>query len=133
MRFRSWIGLCLCLSVALITSILNGCAVTPNPEAIGPYPLEYKDILKTYILRTYYDPYSIRSASVSLPMEGQIFFQQGYVVCLEANAKNRMGGYVGLKRTAYLINRGAVVQTMENLPWCEKASLFPWPEIEQMK
>lgn len=116
-------------------ALLTGCAVTPNPDAIGPYPSDYKGNLKSHILRTFFDPYSIRSASVSQPIQGHIFFQQGWIVCLELNAKNRMGGYIGLQRTAYLLNRGNIVQTMEKAPLCNAAKLSysPWPELEQMQ
>ncbi len=124
------------LYVVVWAVVISGCAVTPNPEAIGPYPDNYKDILKTYVLRNYFDPYSIRSASVSQPVQGHFFFQQGWIVCLELNAKNRMGGYIGLKRTAYLINRGVIIQTIEQPPLCDDPRLFfysAWPELEQLK
>lgn len=120
---------------AFAATLLGGCAVTPNPEAIGPYPTDYKQTIKAHVLRTYFDPYSIRSVSVSQPIQGHLFFQQGWIACLESNAKNRMGGYIGLQRTAYLLNRGNVVQTMEKAPLCNdpQASYSPWPELEQMK
>ncbi len=123
------------LGAVLMVALISGCAVTPNPEAIGPYPSDYKETIKAHILRTYFDPYSVRSASVSMPREGHLFFQQGWIVCLEANAKNRMGGYIGIKRTAYLINRRSVVQTMDNAPLCDNSNtyLYPWPELEQIR
>jgi len=125
----------LILLATVVVSLLSGCAVTPNPDAIGPYPTDYKQMLKSHVLRTYFDPYSIRSVSVSQPIQGHLFFRQGWIVCLESNAKNRMGGYIGLQRTAYLLNRGNVVQTMEKAPLCNDAqvSYSPWPELEQMK
>ena len=123
------------LFVAGSVLLLVGCAVTPNPEAIGPYPSDYKETLKAYVLRTYFDPYSIRSVAVSQPIQGHLFFQQGWIVCLESNAKNRMGGYIGLQRTAYLLNRGNVAHAMEKAPLCDNAqvSYSAWPELEQMK
>ena len=123
------------LTAGVFAALVSGCAVTPNPEAIGPYPQDYKEILKTHILRTYFDPYSLRSVSVSQPIQGHLYFQQGWIVCLEVNAKNRMGGYIGLQRTAYLLNRGTVVQTMEEAQLCDnvQVSYSPWPELEQMK
>jgi hypothetical protein len=119
----------------LLAVLISGCAVTPNPEAIGPYPSDYKETIKAHVLRTYFDPYSVRSASVSQPIQGHLFFQQGWIACLEANAKNRMGGYIGVQRTAYLLNRGSVVQTMEKAPLCNnpQVNFSPWPELEQIK
>lgn len=118
-----------------VVFLLASCAVTPNPDAIGPYPSNFKESLKAHVLRTYFDPYSIRSVSVSEPIQGHLYFQQGWLVCLESNAKNRMGGYIGLQRTAYLFNRGSIVQTMDKAGLCDNAKLgySPWPELEQMK
>jgi hypothetical protein len=123
------------LGAVVFAVVVSGCAIKPNPEEIGPYPSNYKEMLKAHVLRTYFDPYSLRSVSVSQPIQGHLFFQQGWVVCLESNAKNRMGGYAGLQRTAYLLNRNAVVQTMEKATLCDDArvSYSPWPELEQMK
>ena len=116
-----------------LTVIAAGCAVTPNPEAMGPYPTHYKEVIKTHIQRSFFDPYSLRGVSISMPMQGHLFFQQGWIVCLEANAKNRMGGYIGLQRTAYLLNYDAVLQSMDKAPLCNnpQVSYTPWPEIEE--
>lgn len=114
---------------------LTGCAVTPNPEAMGPFPNNYKEIVMDHVLHTYFDPYSIRSASISYPARGHILFQQGWIVCLESNAKNKMGGYIGLRRTAYLLHGGAVVREAPNAPMCDGSSVYydEWPELEQIK
>lgn len=129
MNSKSFFG-----AVALVIFI-SGCAVKPNPEAIGPYPSDYKEIIKSHVLKTYFDPYSIRSASISQPIQGHLFFEQGWIVCLEANSKNRMGGYIGVQQTAYLLNRGSVIQSMEKASMCNspKVSFLPWPELEQIK
>jgi hypothetical protein len=113
----------------------SGCAVKQNPEAIGPYPSDYKEIIKSHVLKTYFDPYSIRSASISQPIQGHLFFEQGWIVCLEVNSKNRMGGYIGVQQTAYLLNRGSVIQSMMKASMCNspKVSFSPWPELEQIK
>lgn len=123
------------LGAVLFVVLISGCAVTPNQDAIGPYPTDYKETIKAHVLRTYFDPYSVRSASVSQPIQGYLFFQQGWIVCLESNAKNRMGAYIGVQRTAYLLNRETIVRTMENAPLCDKpqVSYSSWPELEQVK
>jgi hypothetical protein len=123
--------------LASMTSILlvTACAVTPNQDEIGPFPSDYRDIVKNHLLRTLFDPYSVRSASISLPTQGHLLFRQGWIVCVELNAKNRMGGYVGLQRTAYLINRGSIAQSMEKAPLCDGNQLAynKWPDIEQTR
>ena len=120
------------LFLASIAILLQGCAVTPDLRQIGPYPANYKSIIKDYAEKAFFDPYTMRSVSLSSPVEGHLFFQQGWITCLRANAKNRMGGYTGLKSTAILINNGRVVQTMSEAPLCNdpRIQYEPWPEMD---
>jgi hypothetical protein len=108
---------------------LAGC-VTPNAEQIGPFPNNYKQAVEAYVKESFFDPYSMRDVALSAPQTGHLYFQQGWVVCLQANAKNRMGGYTGMKRTALLINNGKVQQSMPDAPFCQGVSVTPWPEME---
>lgn len=121
------------ISIAALSSILAGCAIQPDRVAIGPFPSDFKEIIREHVLRTFFDPYSIRSASVTLPFEGHISFQQGWIVCLESNSKNKIGGYVGLQRTAFLINNDKVVQSIAKAHVCNTSqnTYRPWPELEQ--
>lgn len=116
------------VTILVGTSIVAGCVVKPDETAIGPYPENYKQIISEHIEKSFFDPYSMKSVALSGPVQGQIFFNQGWVVCLQANAKNRLGGYTGLQRSAYLINNYKIIQTMANAPMCqaEQLSFFPW-------
>jgi len=117
------------IAACLVPFALAGC-VTANPEQIGPYPNNYKQAVETYVKESFFDPYSLRDVALSTPQTGHLYFQQGWVVCLQANAKNRMGGYTGMKRTALLINNGKVLQSMPDAPFCQQVSVTPWPEME---
>lgn len=117
-------------AAAAMTAVSLGGCVTPNADEIGPYPTDFKSILQQHIEETFFDPYSMRSVKVSTPRQGHIFFRQGWDVCFQVNARNRMGGYVGLTRYAYLLNRGAVVNSMKEPPWCRGVPLVPWPEMD---
>ena len=115
--------------------LLTGCGpiFTFHPEQAGPYPDNYKEIIKAHIERTFFDPYSLRNVSISTPHEGVRGFLSGYRVCLECNAKNRMGGYIGLKRQQYLINNGQVVSAADGHMICDSPpynDYAPWPEME---
>ena len=115
--------------------LLTGCApiFTFHPEQAGPYPDNYKEIIRAHIERTFFDPYSLRSVRISNPHEGVFATTSGYRVCLEANAKNRMGGYIGLRRLTYLINSGQVVSSMDGGYICDNPpynDYAPWPEME---
>jgi hypothetical protein len=107
------------------------CAAPPAPQqSAGPAPENYKAILKAHIEKSYFDPYSVRNVAVSKPTLGKIGSEPGWVVCLQSNAKNRMGGYVGLKKDAYLIRNGIIINSETEAPVCEALQLEPWPEIE---
>lgn len=82
---------------ALISVLLTGCMVKPDQDQIGPYPYGYTETLKSYVKKHYFDPYSMRDVAHSTPIQGHLYFKQGWLVCIEANAKNRMGAYTGLK------------------------------------
>lgn len=104
--------------LVLILASLIGCAGNPQQAATatqnaGPFPESYKEIISQEIKRTFFDPYSLRDTSISTPVAGSLPYQSGsgsgWVVCTEANGKNRMGGYVGLTKTAFLIRNGMIV------------------------
>ena len=107
------------------------CAVTMDPAAIGPHPTNYRAAVKRYIEKTFFDPYSLRSVRLSIPREGHIFFQQGWIVCLEANAKNRFGAYTGLRRTALLIRNDEVIGSSSGERLCDDPTLAfsRWEEL----
>jgi hypothetical protein len=106
------------LGMLVVFAALTGCTVTPDQAAIGPYPTNYEQLVKEQVRQSFFDPYSIRDSRLSAPQQGHMFMQQGWIVCLEANAKNRMGGYTGLKRTAYLINGERIVNSWTDAPFC---------------
>ena len=117
---------------AVVTCLgIAGCvAPTVTPQNAGPAPENYKAILKAHIEKNYFDPYSLRNVAVSKPALGKIGTNPGWLVCLQSNAKNRMGGYVGLKKDAYVIRNGIVIGSEDAAPVCETLQLEPWPEME---
>ncbi len=120
------------LAAALaVGTLLAGCASpTINADQAGPFPANYKAIMAAYIRQTYFDPYSMRDVAISAPVLGRIEYDSGWLLCLQANAKNRMGGYTGLKKTAYLVKYNSVAADLEDAPVCETLQLLPWPEME---
>jgi len=119
------------LLVMISAAFLSAC-VTPNPQAIGPFPTNYRDNVISYVKDAFFDPYSIRDAEISYPQQGHLFFQQGWLTCLRANAKNRLGGYTGRKVVALLINNGRVVQSMSDAPLCNQVSYQGFEELEKL-
>lgn len=97
-----------------------------------PPSAEIKAAAIAHIRETFFDPYSIRDAAISNVVT---VADTGYdAVCVRLNAKNRMGGYVGLSVTSLRIKGGAVVSSLEDAPACMDARLkfAPFPELEAL-
>ena len=99
-------------------------------DSPGPFPQDYKRITAAYIQKSFVNPTSLRDVAISDPVMGHIGNDQGWIVCLRANAMNRAGGYEGLKKTALLINHDKVTQFTNNAQFCNERVLEPWPEME---
>lgn len=91
---------------------------TPTPEQIahasyGQYPDNYQEIIRSYMSSILFDPTSVMYSEWRGPSKE--FFQEegktvfGYRVCVEVNAKNRMGGYTGWQIQFFLIKDGRVI------------------------
>ena len=117
------------LVVVAMPILIAGC-MEGYTGATGLYPYDYKEITKAYIEKTFPDPKSLRTVAIGDPVKGNVGKELGWIVCLQANAKNRAGGYEGVKRTALLISDGAVTRSTTNAPFCYEKVLEPWPEME---
>ena len=116
-------------SVALLVA---GCG-SPRITAAqaGAPPQNYRAVLRSFIRTNYFDPYSLRDVAVSEPVPGRMMLRSGWIVCFQANAKNRMGGYAGLRQTAFLFQGDELVESPDaNAIACEGVPLAPWPEME---
>ena len=148
MRFERSIAT-LALSVAL-----SGCAPTVDVTTgaigdygAGPLPADYRKIVKEHVRNSFYDPYSIRDAQIAAPKMSSApvlipnslgiggTFTHVWVVCLRANAKNRMGAYIGMTPTAVFITNNKVANTVGGAEsgaahmWCDGSAYEPFPEV----
>lgn len=139
-------------SLVILLILLTGCATTPTSiKTHGPYPENYKSILKNNILRSFIDPYTLRNVSISTPVQasrGGWFNNEpeGWLVCVEANGKNRMGGYTGIQVSAFIVNNGMIVgsgdsKTTKGIKYqldcdlmrLENKNFDAWPEMENLE
>lgn len=115
--------------------LVGGCAATGSPidtKAIdSPKPSNHKRIALEFMRTSLFDPYSVRDARVSFPRWGGPVFTPGWVVCVEANAKNRMGAYTGRQTTALVIKNDRVINTGNEMFCGEGTTFEPFPELEQ--
>jgi hypothetical protein len=127
---------------------LAGCSATtmaPSIEAkAGLPPANYREAAVAYAKANFFDPYSVRDASISQPLYAAAVFdgvsmvpRKGWVVCLRGNAKNRMGGYAGLADTVLLFQGETIVLGLDGGPVAEQVSghcltavYSPLPELE---
>ena len=91
-----------------------------------------------YARQSFFDPYSVRDASISQPfvipygLAGQ---SQAWVVCVRANAKNRFGAYAGVQETLVVFDGDTVDATRSGrdvASACRSAQYGPFPELEAL-
>jgi len=126
---------------------LVGCAPnsTETPAASAPpAPVGYREAVIAEVKATFFDPYSIRDATISRPLYAVAIYNGGnvvpisaWIVCVKANAKNRMGGYGGQEFTAMVFAGNTITTTLSGPSFqgqvnqhCKPARMEPFPEIE---
>lgn len=128
--------------------LLAGCygAGQQAPIATSAKPVmpaaEARRVVAAERARLWKDPDSIRDAAAGdtyacaheLAGQGGAFMAKmpGSCMCIEANAKNAMGGYVGLRRTIAVFPDGGTLDTMDGgtkgyAEYCQ--NLTPFPEL----
>ena len=111
------------ITISLSFIFLSACATVnstyaPTEEELaqadyGEKPIDYKPIIKAYVLETLIDPESARFYNFSIPKKDWLSEFEGFgvnkyfgwLVCVNVNAKNRTGGYTG-KQPHHFIMRG---------------------------
>jgi hypothetical protein len=135
----------LCALLALAGCSASGSGfVTGSIEAAGPQPETYRQIVLDNLKQTLFDPYSVRDAQISRPRPGSAHLKggfshaEGWAVCVRANAKNRMGGYTGVRDTLLILRNGSVVAVQDDSTHydvrtnCGGATYDPFPELEAL-
>lgn len=110
-------------AMCLAAFSLISCATRPTQQEIknanyGPYPYDYQEIIKNNMENLLFDPYTAVYSDWRGPTSGYSggnFIQTafGWRVCVNINAKNKMGGYVGKKLHYFLINNDRIVQRFD--------------------
>lgn len=130
---------------AALSSLLAGCVgAGQSTTAAAPAPANYREAIVQSVKETFFDPYSIRDAAISQPMYATAVFdgvtpfpKRGWIVCVRANAKNRMGGYTGLENSVFLFDGDRISDTLSGPDFrgqvddhCADATFEPFTEIE---
>ena len=129
--------------VAAAAAVLSACQtttdggpVTTASTASAPQadlPPNYRALIRAAVRDKFFDPYSIRDAAISQPIQGATLVGSHQTICIRANAKNRLGGYTGRRSTAFVFRQGQLVGTDNRYAegTCRDAQYAPFPEIEQ--
>lgn len=108
------------LLVLLSTIILlTGCSGTPTSEQLasadyGRYPKNYEKVIKDYMQSQLKDPDSATYKFRNIPKSGWSSLGKtlfGYRLCVEINAKNSYGGYVGSRMSYFMIKNDVVIDS----------------------
>lgn len=131
-------------AVLLAVTSLSACSSigTPSANFDDPFPENYKQIVLQGIKDRFFDPYSIRDAAISSPRVGPPFNiggSEGWVVCFKGNVKNRMGGYIGMRESVFMIRGGKVIDFTEGPEpfytapyYCKDVTYEPFSEANMM-
>jgi hypothetical protein len=136
------------IAVSVVGCTANQKVAVPGESGIGQRPLEYRAIVRDYLRKTLFDPYTVRDAQISRPKPGDLYLEgtlgihePGWLVCFRSNAKNRMGAYTGLSDMALIIRDGRVLASASDPTHsnymikkdCSQEKYEPFPEIDQLR
>jgi len=126
------------LTITALPILLAACVTDPSaPPAVTaqePMPVTYRQAAREYLRTKLFDPYSVRDAMISEPAQRSSWVMgvpPAWTVCVRMNAKNRMGGYTGLKETVLLYRAGKVAKATDGPApyYCGDAKYDPFPEL----
>lgn len=113
----------------LVPITLSACVATSS-EPVGPPPENYRTIAAQYLRSSLFDPYSVQDAAISRPRQHNSLSGPKWNVCFRGNARNRLGGYTGLRETLLVIDSGRVIASADDASVnCAGAQYEPFPEL----
>jgi hypothetical protein len=125
------------ISIVVLAASLAGCVTQEQMDKVfasqRPVSTGEKAAIVSAARDYFVDPYSVRDAEISDVVR---LNDQGLeAVCVKANSKNRMGGYVGRTATSVRLLKGKPVSTLENAPSCAMPQMryHRFPELENLK
>jgi hypothetical protein len=124
---RLWLLICLPLAACQTTD-------SGSPTAISDLPTDYRQQILARAKAEFVDPYSVRDAAISTApiASGTPLTGTTAIICVRANAKNRMGAYTGAKMISYIFQSGQITMTDQQYAamTCGTAVFEPFPELE---
>lgn len=104
----------------------------------GPAMDYHKRAILKYVRNHFKDPYSIRDAEIShYGIQAEHSTRERTIVCVQLNAKNGFGGYVGRSTVQFEFGGRGVRSATEDHPQCTEMNgdglkYGPFPELEAL-
>lgn len=119
------------LAFAFSAVTLSACMATTDSQPTDPFPANYRQIVADHLKSNLFDPYSVRNAQISEPRAHNAIAGPRWNVCFRGNAKNRLGGYTGMRDTLFVIQSGRIIATDDEYgsTTCAGATFGPFPEL----
>lgn len=121
----------------IVAGLLTGCQTQAELQSAiaeaKPVPASVKAAIVKDARDYLVDPYSVRDAEIS---NMQFNKHSGlHWLCVKANAKNRMGGYVGRQSVEVWVRNGQLAGNIPNSPACSNPSMKwqAFPELEALR
>jgi len=119
-----FVRICLIFIVILLFSACSWPLRGDDPELLatadfGPYPEKenIKQLVRARLKNILFDPYSLRDFEILnfkqgwyRPAGNKRLIIYGYETRVYFNAKNRMGGYVGLQKYFLFVHNGVIIE-----------------------
>ena len=117
----------ICAALTLIAAALTACVTAPTGQGgkpltladAGPKPADAMAIANAAILPMLKDPESARFQLIRparpVVMADTVFHKggAGWEICVNVNAKNSFGGYVGYRTTYLMWNTGKIIMHID--------------------
>lgn len=115
------------------------CSYEDADLVAGTLTGEHRNTVATNIRERLVDPYSVRSAKLGTLTENSDTSGKAdaalFIACAEFNSKNRMGGYTGTSRLAYVLREDGslfkAVPEYQTDAVCANVAGEPFPELGQ--
>jgi hypothetical protein len=98
-----------------------------------PYPANYRPELLAFMKTYLNNPVGVKDAMMAEPVQRTVGGRLRYVVCVRYNAKDRDGGYLGVRERAVLFVDARLDRIVEDASEvCAGAAYAPFPDLEKM-
>lgn len=120
--------------LVMIALLLAGCSIhQPIPAAeAGPYPVDYKAVIKSYIRVNFRDPYSLQNVEISDPRP--IGPRPAWWVCLRTDQRDLRHHYYE-SDLLLIFRQGTLAETAPGSTLalsCNDFTMSPWPEMNDI-